>query len=58
MEKNSMSAVSMIRYTLVAYLLLYILKIDGKQNSGGKELFNHCMSPGAAPRFSFHLVQM
>ena len=53
-----MSAVSMIRYTLVAYLLLYILKIDGKQNSGGKELFNHCMSPGATTRFSFHLVQM
>ena len=37
-----MSAVSMIRYTLGAYLLLYILKIDGKQNSGDKELVNHC----------------
>ena len=49
--KNSMSAVSMIRYTLVAYLLLCILKIDGKQNSGGIELVHHCMSPGAAPWF-------
>ena len=54
--KKFMSAVYMIRYTLGAYLLLYILKIDGKQNSGGKELVNHCMSPRAAPRFSFHLV--
>ena len=41
----------MSRYTLGAYLLLCILKIDGKQNSGGKELVDHCMSPRAAPRF-------
>ena len=41
----------MSRYTLVPYLLLSILKIDGKQNSGGKELVDYCMSPRAAPRF-------
>ena len=38
-----MSTASMSRYTLGAYLLLCILKIDGKQNSGGKELVDHCM---------------
>ena len=32
----------MNRYTLGAYLLLCILKIDGKQISGGKELVDHC----------------
>ena len=41
----------MSRYTLGSYILLCILKIDGKQNSGGKELVDHCISPGAAPRF-------
>ena len=46
-----MSTASMSRYTLGAYLLLCILKIDGKHNSGGKELVDHCMSPRAAPRF-------
>ena len=51
MEIFFMSTASMSRYTLGAYLLLRILKIDGKQNSGGKELVDHCMSPRAAPRF-------
>ena len=46
-----MSTSSMNRYTLGAYLLLCILKIDGKQNSGGTELVDHCMSPKAAPQF-------
>ena len=42
MGKKFMSTASMSRYTLGAYLLLCILKIDGKQNSGGKELVEHC----------------
>ena len=33
-----MTTASMSRYTLGAYLLLFILKIDGKHYSGGKEL--------------------
>ena len=45
--KNS----SMNRKSIEAYLRLYSLKIDGKENSGGKELVDHCMSPRAAPRF-------
>ena len=42
---------SMNRYILGAFLLLCILKIDGKQNSGGIELVDHCMSHKAAPQF-------
>ena len=33
---------SMNRLSIEAYLWLYILKIDGKQNSGGKELVIEC----------------